>query len=100
MNKDRMKVGEGWCPMPRWIGRCCERGIEQIRMGGGRELVEDHLGCDCTGMRVAAGTPRAKEELEGGLGLVVWMVKEGKNSVNEVRRSIAKLAQYYERETS
>ena len=91
-----MKAGADWCLRPRLIGQCCGKGIEQIQKEGGRELVEHHLDCGYTGTRVLPGTLQVKEELEGGLGRLVWMMREGKNSVNEVSMSIVKLGRCYE----
>jgi hypothetical protein len=62
----------------------------------GRELVEHHLDCGYTGTCVIPGTPQVKEELEVGLGHVVWMMRGDMNSVNEVSRSIVTLGQCYE----
>jgi hypothetical protein len=93
MNKGRRRAGAESCLRPRLIGRCCGKGIEQIQKEGGRGLVEHHLNCGYTGMRVLRGTRQVKEELEGGLGHVVWMMREEKSSVNEVVRSIVKLGQ-------
>ena len=72
------------------------KGIGQIQKEVGRELVEHHLDCGYTGRCVLPGTLQVKEELEAGLGHVVWMTREEKNSVNEVSRSIVKLGQCYE----
>ena len=52
MNKGRMRVDAGWRLMPRLIGRCCGKGIEQIQKGGGRELEEHPLDCGYTSKRV------------------------------------------------
>ena len=82
------------------IGRCCAKVIERIRMEGERALVEHHVGCGCIGMRILLGRPREMGALEGGLVHVVSMMREEKNSGDEVGRSIAKLAQYCEWGTS
>ena len=102
MNRGRKRVGVEWSPRSRLIERCCGKGIEQIQKEGGKELVEHHLDCGYTGMCVLLGTLRVKEELEGGLGHVVWMMmrEEEENSVNEVVRSIVMLGQCYEWGTS
>jgi hypothetical protein len=100
MNKGRRRAGGEWSLMPRLIGRCCGKGIEQIQKEEERELVEHHLSCGYTGMCVLPGTLRVKEEQEGGLGHVVWMMREEKKSVNEVARSIVTLRQCYEWGTS
>ena len=100
MNKDRRRAGAERCLRPRLIERCCGKGIEQIQKEVGRELVEHHLDCGYRGMRVLPGTLQVKEELEGGLGHVVWMMREETNSVNEVARSIVKPGQCYEWGTS
>ena len=100
MNKGRRRAGAERCLRPRLIGQCCGKGIEQIQKEGGRELVEHHPDCGYTSMCVLPGTLQVKEEPEGGLGHVVWMMMEEKNSVNEVARSIVKLGQCYEWGTS
>ena len=100
MNKGRRRVGGEWRLRPRLIGRCCGKGIERIQKGGGRELVEHRLYCGYRGMCVLPGTPRVKEEQEGGLGHVVWMMMEEENSVNVVERSNVTLGQCCEWETS
>jgi len=100
MNKDRRRVGAEWCLTPRSIGRCCVKEIERMEKEEGRELVKRHLGCGCRGMCVLHGKRRERGELEGELGRVVRMMREGKNLVTEVTKSIAKLAQYYEWGTS
>ena len=91
MNKGRRRAGAERCLRPRLIGRCCGKGTEQIQRGGGRELVEHHLDCGYTGMYVLPGTLQVREALGGGLGHVVWMMREGNNSVDEVSRSIVTL---------
>jgi len=96
MNKGKRRAGGGRCQRPRLIGRCYGKEIEQIQKEVERELVEHHLDCGYTGMRVLPGTLKVKGELEGGPGHVVWMMKEGKSSVSEVSRSIVKLGQCYE----
>lgn len=78
------------------IGRCGAKVIERIRMEGERALVEHHVSCGCIGMRVLLGRPREMGALEGGLVHVASMMTEGKNSEDEVGRSIVKLAQYCE----
>jgi hypothetical protein len=93
MNKGRMRAGVEMCLRPRLIERCCEKGIERIQKEEGRELVEHHLDCGYTSMCVLLGKLQVMEELEGGLGRVVWMMREEKNLVNEVLRSIVKLGQ-------
>ena len=100
MNKGRRRAGAERCLRPRLIGRCYGKGIEQIQKEGGRELVEHHLDCGYTGMCVLPGTLQAKEELEGGRGHVVWMMREGENSVNVVSKSIVRLGQCHEWGTS
>ena len=100
MNKGKRRAGAERCLRPRLIERCCGKGIEQIQKEEGRELVEHHLDCGYTGMCVLLGTLQVKEEPEGGLGHVVLMMREHKNSVNEVSRSIVKLGRCHERETS
>ena len=96
MNKGRMRADAERCLRPGLIEQCCEKGIERIQMEEGRELVEHHLNCGYTGMCVLLGTLQVKEELEGGLGHVVWMMREDKNLVNEVSRNIVKLGRCHE----
>ena len=63
-------------------------------------LVEHRLDCGCRGMCVLSGKLQEREGLEGELGRVAWMMREGKNLVTEVARSSAQLGQYYEWGTS
>lgn len=76
------------------------KGIERNWKEEGRELVEHHLESGYTGMCVLPGTLRVKEEQEGGLGHVVWMMTEEENSVDEVVMNIVRLGRCYEWGTS
>jgi hypothetical protein len=96
MNKGKRRAGAEWCLRPRLIGRCYGKGTEQIQKEVGKELEEHHQDCGYIGMCVLPGTLQVKEELEGGPGHVVWMMREGKSSANEVSRSIVKLGRCYE----
>jgi DNA-binding LacI/PurR family transcriptional regulator len=100
MSKGRRRAGAEWRLRLMLIGQCCGKGIEQMQKEGGRELVEHLLDCGYTGICVLLGTLRVKEEQEGVLGHVVWMMREEENSVNEVGRSIVTLGQCCEWGTS